>query len=92
MGQVKSSGCIKQRGLIDCQLKFLVCFTRITKRGTMLSHLHPVETGRALIFSCIFPMWQQNTRTNKFQKSIIHYLTSNTLSVTFQIPVIANIR
>ena len=44
MGQVKSSGCIKQRGLIDCQLKFLVCFTRITKRGTMLSHLHPVET------------------------------------------------
>ncbi len=40
---------IKQRGLnYSCQLVFLVCFTRLTKRDTTLNHLHPVEAGRAL--------------------------------------------
>ena len=40
---------IKQRGLkYSCQLDFLVCFTRLTKRDTKLNHPHPVEAGRAL--------------------------------------------
>ena len=41
---------IKQRGLnYSCQLVFLVCFTRLTKRDTKLNRLHPVEAGRALM-------------------------------------------
>lgn len=36
---------IKQRGLMYyCQLYFLVCFTRITKRDANLNHPRPVET------------------------------------------------
>ncbi len=34
----------REVGCMSCQLEFLVFFTRITKRGTMLNHLHPVET------------------------------------------------
>ncbi len=50
MGQVigPSALLLTQRGrevgCMSCQLEFLVFFTRITKRGTMLNHLHPVET------------------------------------------------
>jgi len=41
---------IKQRGLdYSCQLDFLVCFTRLTKRDTKLNHPHPVEAGRARV-------------------------------------------
>jgi hypothetical protein len=69
MGQVKSSGCFTQRGqILVCQLDFLVCFIRITKRSTTFNHPHPVETMTG------------------------PYFTSNMLSVTFQIPVIANTR
>ena len=45
---------IKQRGLnYSCQLVFLVCFTRLTKRDTKLNRLHPVEAGRALFLDSV---------------------------------------
>lgn len=43
--KVFRQAAIKQRGLsYSCQLNILVCFTRLTKRGTTLNHPHPVET------------------------------------------------